>query len=391
MARRLDRRQLLSSLSAVDLDNQAAVEAADPAAMLRAVASSAAQVRAAQAAVDEAGLDRIERSVRPRSIVCVGMGGSGIAGDVLAAVAGPGCPVPIWVHKDLGLPGWVGATDLVVAVSCSGTTQETLSAAAEAVRRGASLAGVGAAGSPLAAVVEQARGVFVPVPGGRQPRASLWGLAVPGLLIAEYLGLLAERLDLDQAAARLELVAETCHVARDTFVNPAKALALRFMENSVVQVWGCSPVTGTAAYRFACQLNENAKMPAAYGLLPEAAHNQIVAFDGTGATAGAERDIFADPYDDPTGAATRPSLLQIVLRDPGVEAEPVARRADVAASLAEGRGVGIEQLVADGATRLERLASLVGLIDFTTVYAGIAGGYDPTPVDAIISLKRALD
>ena len=375
----------------VELDDVTAVEAVDRSEMLRAVASSAAQVRMAASAVAEVGLTVYDDLPRPRAIVCVGMGGSGIAGEVLSAVAGPGCPVPIWVHKNLGLPGWVGANDVVIAVSCSGSTQETLSAAVEAGRRGAMLFGVGAAPSPLAAVVDQARGVFVPAPTGRQPRASLWSLTVPGLMLADRLGLLPERLDLEAVAVRLESVAQACHVGRDSLVNPAKSLALRLEGDRVAQIWGCSPVTAAVAYRFACQLNENAKMPAISGVLPEAAHNQIVAFDGGGAPGGA-RDVFADPYDDATSAGLgRPELVQILLREPGEESAPVARRADVAAQLAGERGLRIEQLVSEGATGLERLASLVCLVDFASVYAGIAAGYDPTPVSAITALKSGLD
>jgi glucose/mannose-6-phosphate isomerase len=375
----------------VDLDDVAAVEATDRSEMLRAVASSAAQVRMAASAVAEVGLTGYDDLPRPRAIVCVGMGGSGIAGDVLSAIAGPGCPVPIWVHKNLGLPGWVGANDIVIAVSCSGSTQETLSAAAEAGRRGAVVFGVGAASSPLAAVVDQARGAFVSAPTDRQPRASLWSLAVPGLMLAEHLALLPERLDLEAVAARLELVAQACHVGRDSLVNPAKSLALRLEGDRVAQIWGCSSVTAAVAYRFACQLNENAKMPAVSGVLPEAAHNQIVAFDG-GDAAGGPRDVFADPYDDAGSVGLgRPELVQILLREPGEESAPVARRADVAAQLAAERGLRIEQLASEGATGLERLASLVCLVDFASVYAGIAAGFDPTPVSSIAALKRALD
>lgn len=372
----------------VDLDDAPAIEAADASNMLEAVASSAAQIRAAGSVVADVGFELVDAGQRPRSIVCVGMGGSGVAGDVLRAVLGPGVPVPIWVHKDLGVPGWVGVNDLVLAVSCSGTTQETLSAGAEAARRGAVVVGIGAPNSPLEAVVEKARGQYFPVPAGRQPRASLWSLAVPALLLAEHLGLVAERLDLEAAAVSLEGAAAKCAVARDTLVNPAKSLALRLGGNVVTQIWGCSPLTAAAAYRFACQLNENAKMAAAYGVLPEAAHNQIVAFDGVG-TAGGGRDIFADPYEGGYAAAV-PELVQVLLRDPGAESEPVARRADIAVSLAEDRGIRVEQLVAEGATRLERLARMIGLIDFTSVYVGIAAGHDPTPVDAIGSLKREL-
>ena len=121
------------------LDSPAELEAGDRSGMLRAVASSAAQVREAAALCTEAGLARLREEDRPRAVVVLGMGGSGIAGDVLVAVAGSTCPVPIVSHRGHGLPLWVGAADLVIAVSCSGRTEETLSALEEAVRRGCRL------------------------------------------------------------------------------------------------------------------------------------------------------------------------------------------------------------------------------------------------------------
>ena len=121
------------------LDDVALLETADPSSMLRQVASSAAQVREAARAAADASLDELAAGGRPRAIVVTGMGGSGIAGEVLAAVAGQGCPVQVTTVHDYRLPGWVGAADLVIAVSCSGATEETLSAAEEAVRRGCRL------------------------------------------------------------------------------------------------------------------------------------------------------------------------------------------------------------------------------------------------------------
>src|SRR3954470_7193045 len=146
------------------LDDVAALEAGDPAGMLRDIASSGAQVRQAVVDAAEAGIDRLADGGRPRALVVTGMGGSGIAGDVLAAVAGLACPVPITVHRGYGLPGWVGAADVVAAVSCAGATEETLSAAEESVRRGARLVAVGAPTSALNDIATQARAVFVPAP-----------------------------------------------------------------------------------------------------------------------------------------------------------------------------------------------------------------------------------
>ena len=101
------------------------------------------------------------------------MGGSGVAGDVLSAVCGPGSASPVMAHHDYGLPGWVGAADLVIAVSCSGTTEETLSAAAEAVRRGCPLLGVGGAAHPWPWWPSRPGPVRPGQPAG-MPRFTLW-------------------------------------------------------------------------------------------------------------------------------------------------------------------------------------------------------------------------
>jgi glucose/mannose-6-phosphate isomerase len=370
------------------LDDAAAIAATDPQGMLRAVATSAAQVRMGQTAAADAGFADVAALGRPRALVVAGMGGSGIAGDVLASIAGLTCPVPIVVHRGPGLPGWVGAADVVVAVSCSGTTEETLSAADEAVRRGATLLGVGAAGSPLARRCEQARGPFVPVAMQVGPRATLWGLATPLLVLGARLGLLdlGQRDEaLEAAAARLEAVAETCRPDRETFVNPGKALALD-LAGSLPMLWGAGQVGGVAAARMTCQLAENAKYPAVFGVLPEAHHNQVVTFDGAFASGGSGGDdIFRDRLDDDDAVRLR----VVVLRDDDGEATTV--RVRVSEQVASERSVPMTVLTAEGASPVERLASLVCLTDFATVYLAILQGIDPSPVPPIDEVKRRLD
>ena len=66
------------------------------------------------------------------NIVVLGMGGSGIAGDVLLTTAGPFMPVPVVVVKSYVLPAFVSDATLVFAVSFSGDTEETVEAATEA-------------------------------------------------------------------------------------------------------------------------------------------------------------------------------------------------------------------------------------------------------------------
>ncbi|MFA1551590.1 SIS domain-containing protein [Actinomadura chokoriensis] len=369
------------------LEDAEAAEAADPGGMLRQVASSAAQVREAQRAAAEAGVAALAGDGRPRAVVVAGMGGSGVAGDVLAAVCGAGCAVPVFTVRGHRLPGWVGAADLVIAVSCSGTTEETLEVAAEAARRGCRLMFVGAAESPLADLAARSRGVFVPVRSAGQPRSTLWGLTIPVLLAARALRL-ADVPDavLESTAALLEDVAHRCRPSSEPFVNPAKRIALD-LAGDVPLVWGSSAVAGAAAYRLCCQLNENAKYPAVFGEVPEAGHNQLMAFDGVFARGGSPSDpddFFRDRAEDPEHG-----LHLVLVRD--VEEHPeVRRRCEASAAMARDRGVAVTEVRAEGEHPLERIATLIALADYVTVYLAIALGVDPTPVPAIDELKARI-
>jgi glucose/mannose-6-phosphate isomerase len=370
------------------LDTMALLAAADPADMLRQVASSAAQVRSAVRATEDADLDELTAVGRPRAIVVTGMGGSGVAGDVLAAVCGPGCPVHIHPVHDYQLPAWVGAADLVIAVSCSGGTEETIAATTAAVRRGCRLVGVGGEDSPLAMIAQQARAPFIGVPSAGSPRSTLWGLSMPLVVIASRLGLLeAGAEEYESAAAELERISHLCRPDSESFVNPAKSLALE-LAGTLPMIWGSSPLAGVAAYRFGTQLSENAKYPAVTGTLPEANHNQVVTFDGPFAP-GPDGIGGVLGLDEP--GEDRPAVpLRLVLLRDSREHPQVARRREESARLADERGIRVTELAAADGGPLERLASLVQLIDYATVYLAIALGIDPGPIAAIQELKARI-
>src|SRR5438309_4244488 len=109
------------------------------------------------------------------------MGGSGIAGEVLAAAAGPYLPVPVMVFKSYELPAFVGEGSLVFAISFSGDTEETVEAVTEAAVQGARIVAV-TSGGELAHLAEAWGTPLVRVPGDiPQPRAALGAMAVPPL------------------------------------------------------------------------------------------------------------------------------------------------------------------------------------------------------------------
>jgi hypothetical protein len=366
----------------------------DPGGMLRATASAGAQVRESAALAAEANLSVLADEGRPRAVVVAGIGTAGLTGNILATVAGPRCPVPVIGHRSAGVPGWVGAADVVIAVSASGRSPEALAAADAAARRGARLVAIGNPDSELQAMAERARAPFIPVPRRAPARASLWGLAVPVLLAARSLGLVkVNEADLAETAARLDADAERCRVGAESFVNPAKSLALG-LAGSIPIVWGSSPLATVAARRFADTLAANARYPVMAGALGEAGRGRVGLLDGPfGGLAESTRDIFADE-DEEAEATTR--LRLVVLRDGGLNPEdeadePVAveeRRADAVQTLAERRGVRCDVVTAEGGSALERLASLVAVPDFASIYLALAHGLDPMAVPAINEMKE---
>jgi glucose/mannose-6-phosphate isomerase len=375
------------------LDDEKAMLANDPGGMLRATASAGAQVRESAALAAEADLRTLEDEGRPRAVVVAGIGTAGLTGNILATVAGHRCPVPIIGHRSAALPGWVGAADVVIAVSASGRSPEALAAADAAARRGARLVAIGNPDSELQAMAERARAPFIPVPRRAPARASIWGLTVPVLLAARALGLVkVNEADLAETATRLDADAERCRAGAESFVNPAKSLALG-LAGSIPIVWGSSPLATVAARRFADTLAANARYPVMAGALGEAGRGRVGLLDGVfGGLAETGRDIFADP--DENDDRTR--LRLVVMRDGGLNPEdeadePVAveeRRADAVQTLAERRGVRCDVITAEGGSAFERLASLVAVPDFASLYLALAHGLDPMAVPAINEMKE---
>ncbi len=368
------------------LDNQEYLTNLDPGQMLEAVASSGAQIRRAVSLINRDALRKVANDGKPRAIVVAGMGGSGVSGEVLAAVAGPSSSIPIVVERTHHLPGWVSPIDLVIAVSCSGSTEETLSVADEASRRGARLVTVGASGSQLEEISKRsASSVHLAIDAeGRMPRASLWTIATPLLMLANELGVAEiSDADLELTADLMDEISVESGVGVPTIENTAKTLGLSIAE-SLPMLWGTGAIGRAATGRFMAQLAENAKMPAIYGGLPEVGHNQIVSFDGLLAKRS-DDDLFRDRVD---GAAER--LIHLVLMRDDAEHEAVTKRVNVIKEIVEDRGIPMTELHARGEHRLARLATLTVLTDWASVYAAIAMGIDPTPIAPINQLKAGL-
>ncbi|HTU29589.1 MAG TPA: bifunctional phosphoglucose/phosphomannose isomerase [Solirubrobacteraceae bacterium] len=301
----------------------------------------------------------------PGGLVIAGMGGSAIGGLLARAVLGDRASRPIVIARDYALPAWTTPDTTVLCASYSGETEETLAAFDAAGAVGARRI-VSTTGGTLAASAREEGVPVIPIPGGFQPRAAVgYGLVV-ALEVAALSGAAPSlRTEIDVAAAHADALAgEWGPGAPEDSL--AKHLA-RSLHGAIPIITG-SGLTAPIAYRWKTQFNENAKSPAFAGELPEIDHNEIVGWKRTPGL-GRLAAVFLDDCDLHPRVRTRIELTRELIAD----------------------GTAASELVESvGATRAERLVSLVLLGDLVTLYRAILDGVDPAEIDVLVELKGQL-
>jgi glucose/mannose-6-phosphate isomerase len=326
------------------------------------------QWAAALAAARDVDLGPLQGVPVERVVVC-GMGGSGISGDVLAAVAAPVLPVPVTVVKGYELPAFAGPGSLVFAVSYSGGTEETLEAAEAALAAGAQLVAV-SSGGRMAELAAAHRAPLVPCPGGFMPRAALGHLCTPLFVVLERLGLLPGAAGwVEAAATQAARCQEACRPEVEGGANPARELARR-IGRTIPLVWGGGAIGATAAFRWKADINENAKAPCFWNTLPELDHNEICGF-------GQHGDV------------TRQVLSLVELRH-DFEHPQVRRRIEATRGIVEETVGQVLPVRAEGEGRLAQLVDLMYVGDWVSLYMALDAGVDPGPIEAIARLKDEL-
>ncbi|MGZ8752426.1 MAG: bifunctional phosphoglucose/phosphomannose isomerase, partial [Acidimicrobiia bacterium] len=180
------------------------------------------------------------------NIVVVGMGGSGIAGDVLNSVAVGELPVPVTVLKQMRTPAFVGPRTLVFALSYSGGTEETLSMATGCLDAGARLVAV-TCGGDLGALARTRGGMVVPCPDGLMPRAALGALVAPLLCTLYRAGLMPDaQALLVKAQEQLARRRDTCRPEVEGAANPAREIARR-IDRTIPLIYGGGALGAVAA------------------------------------------------------------------------------------------------------------------------------------------------
>jgi len=322
--------------------------------------------RAAREALAQAQLPAPEAV---QSIAVLGMGGSGIAGDVLAAVANSTLAVPVLVLKQIRTPRFVGPDTLVFAVSYSGDTEETVEMATGAFDAGARVICVSRGGA-LEDLAQDRGGVHVACPDGYLPRAAVGALLAPLFVALGRVGLLPEAAEwLDQAGRQLRARRDKCRPDVAAPANPGREIARRIGTTMPI-FYGGGALGAVAAQRWKCDVNENAKAPAFWNAYPELDHNEICGW-------GQHGDV------------TRQVFTLVELRH-GFEHEQLQRRFALTRALIEEALAQVLEVRAEGEGRLAQLLDLMYVGDWASCYLALDHDVDPGPIDTIFQLKDAL-
>lgn len=298
-------------------------------------------------------------------VVLAGMGGSAMAADV-GSLTVPHAPT--LVHRGYGLPPQAHSGEaLLVAVSYSGNTEETMSAVAAAIDAGIPYVAV-TTGGELAERAAESGAPLVPIPAGLQPRAAL----------GYQTGVVARVLDLAFGAdgdvtAALEGAADVVDRLLGGGKGPGALLGRDLADGlygRVTVINGGRGVGATAARRWKTQINENAKMPAFASEVPEVNHNELEGW-------GTLRDL------------GERMVGVIMLRDPGGHPRQETRMS-LSTEVLAGKVEVVGDVVSQGETPLDRFFSLAVVGDVASVHLAKIAGVDATPVGVLEDFKRRL-
>lgn len=234
----------------------------------------------------------------PHEVVVAGaMGGSASAAYALSFIN----PAKrLVVHEDYDLPLGAPASALYLAISYSGTTEETISFAREALRRKYLFAAIASGGE----LVEMARLAGAPVaivPEGVEPRNAL------PLMLGAALTLLGE-------SATLKGVS----VERASIANEAHALAALYAQKTPVFYASSRNALLARIGKMFC--NETAKIPAFASIVPARNHDELQSFDPAGPHASTMKfsAVLVRDADDHPRIRRRFEVMREVLTESGI-------------------------------------------------------------------------
>lgn len=351
------------------LDNEAEMKKLDQSNVLGSIQAMADQIDDAWTQVQE--LDLTIDTSRVKNIVVSGMGGSGLGPDVIKRAFKQELAIPFEIYNDYHLPKYVGADSLVILASYSGTTEETLSAAQDAIAAQAQILVITTGGKLQELKEQHGWGGYIMNPRynpSNQPRMAV-GYAVFGVIaLLTKAGIL--NVTHDEVISVVNTVKATMrdlNIDVQADLNPAKQMAF--------QMFGRIPVLVAAEHLeggvhvFQNQLNENSKSYAEMRIIPELNHHLM---EGLQFPLELEKSLF------------------FLLFSSTMYHERTQRRFEVTQEVIEMAHIDATLVKIDSPSALEQVFEVIAFGAFVNFYLAMLEGIDPAPIPTVDHFKKTL-
>lgn len=304
-------------------------------------------------------------------IAVLGMGGSALGAHVIKSVFFKNLAVPVEIVNGYQPAGFVDEKTLVIASSYSGSTEEVLSAVANAKKQKAKIITI-CAGGALAAWAQKNK---IPAlvftthnnPCG-SPRMGL-GYSIFGQII-----MLAQAGLLSFSPAEIKRCIQTIEKYNTLFgahavetKNPAKQLARNLTGASVW--YAASEHLSGNAHIAANQMNENAKRFAGYFLIPEMNHHLMEGM----------------LYPENNAQNIKMMLVESVLYDKRVQ-----KRYEITKAILDKNNISRQSYACQEKTKLLQACEVLVLGSYISFYSAMLQGIDPTAIPFVDFFKAAL-
>ena len=326
------------------LDDQQALAGADS--ILRRLAGAGARVRR-EAADSVEPKTLLQGLPRPRAVIA-----AGTEARFIRAMLEPVCPVPFVAWPTHGLPGWVGALDLVVVMASESASAGLIATVHEAVRRGSQLLIACPQPSMIAEHAASRSSIVLPTATADPLAAAI--VVLDGLHAMQ----LGPEVHPHAVADAMDQVAEECSPFADVSENPAKDLAMGLADAQPL-VWGGSVLAARASRRLA----EALRAASGRAALAADADALMPILDST-----PQRDPFADPFEDQISVDRRPTL---VLLDDGNSESLIRSDHQRLVSAADRNDVRVCTIAHWSGSDVERYATLLLTGMFAAVYLAV--------------------
>jgi len=201
------------------------------------------------------------------NIIFCGMGGSALSSSLIISLSKTlQVKIPLYLHQDYRLPHWVNKNSLIICISYSGNTEETISAYNEAIKNKLQVIAISTGGKLKKLALENKK-PFIEIPFKNiQPRFSIWFQLMILLKIFNNFGIIKKFYinELLNASKNLDI---------KILKNQAENLAKK-IKNKILLIYGSVENNGILKI-WKANFNENAKIPIFYNVFPEINHNEI--------------------------------------------------------------------------------------------------------------------